>query len=172
MTEQAMTGSPDTLAEPDTGPRLRIGEAAAHAGVSTRTLRYYQELGLLTPSGTTAGGARRYSDADVARILRIRHLQDLVGFDLNEIRTVLTAEDRLAAIRREWFASQSMRRQGELLSEAIGINRDLQATVRLKLAGLEEFLAGLEERAEAYHRRTAEINAGIREDTGLATAGT
>lgn len=92
---------------PDTAPHLRIGEAAGLAGVSTRTLRYYQELGLLTPSGKTAGGARRYSEADVARIQRIRHLQDLVGLDLNEIRTVLTAEDRLAAIRREWFEDQT-----------------------------------------------------------------
>jgi MerR family transcriptional regulator, repressor of the yfmOP operon len=168
----AVSGSTTPAPEPDVEPRLRIGEAAAHAGVSTRTLRYYQELGLLTPSGTTAGGARRYSDADVARIHRIRHLQDLVGFDLNEIRTVLTAEDRLAAIRREWFASQSKRRQLELLDECVAINGDLQDTVRLKMAGLEEFLAGLEERATAYHRRIAEINEDARRETGMAAART
>jgi hypothetical protein len=40
---------------------LRIGEAAARVGVSSRTLRYYEELGLLTPSGRTPGGARRYT---------------------------------------------------------------------------------------------------------------
>ncbi len=90
--------------DPDPTPRLRIGEAAAQAEMSTRTLRYYQELGLLTPSGTTAGGARRYSDADVARLHRIRHLRDLVGFNLTEIGVVLSAEDRLAEIRREWWA--------------------------------------------------------------------
>jgi DNA-binding transcriptional MerR regulator len=168
-----MTGAPTAVAiEPDTEPRLRIGEAASRAGVSTRTLRYYQELGLLTPSGTTAGGARRYSDADVARIHRIRHLQDLVGFDLNEIRTVLTAEDRLAAIRREWFGGQSKRRQAELLREAMVINGDLQATVKTKMAGLAEFLAGLEERASAYRRRTQEIDAEARRESTMATAPT
>src|SRR3984893_4520642 len=98
--------SPDTPAQPDTTPRRRIGEAAAQAGVSTRTLRYYQELGLLTPAGTTSGGARRCSDADVARVQRIRDLRDLVGFDLNEVGAVLSAEDRLAVIRREWFEEQ------------------------------------------------------------------
>ncbi len=84
----------------------------------------------------------------MARIQRIRHLQDLVGLDLNEIRTVLTAEDRLAAIRREWFEDQTPRNQAELLRECTAINAEVQATVRAKLAGLEEFLGGLEERAD------------------------
>ncbi len=159
----------ETGGTPDAEPRLRIGEAATQAGVSARTLRYYQELGLLTPAGTTSGGARRYSDTDVARIQRIRHLQDLVGFDLNEIRTVLTAEDRLAAIRREWWESQTPRHKGHLLREATHINAELQETVRVKLAGLQEFLAGLEERAETYQRRMAELEAVITGDRELTS---
>jgi DNA-binding transcriptional MerR regulator len=143
--------------EPDATPRLRIGEAAAQAGVSTRTLRYYQELGLLTPSGTTAGGARRYSDADVARLHRIRHLRDLVGFNLTEIGVVVTAEDRLAEIRREWWAGLAPERRRELLDEALAINADLQRAVRTKMAGLEEFLGGLKERAATIQRRLAEV---------------
>ena len=143
--------------EPDATPRLRIGEAAALAGVSTRTLRYYQELGLLTPSGTTAGGARRYSDADVARLQRIRHLRDLVGFNLTEIGVVVTAEDRLAEIRREWWAGLTPARRRELLNEALDINADLQRAVRTKMAGLEEFLTGLKERAANIDRRLAEV---------------
>jgi DNA-binding transcriptional MerR regulator len=138
-------------------PRLRIGEAAARAGVSTRTLRYYQELGLLTPAGTTSGGARRYSDADVARILRIRHLRELVGLDLNEIGTVLAAEDRLAEIRRQWFDDQTPRRQAQLLRQAMAINAEMQATVQAKLSGLDDFLRGLKERADFYQDRLAAI---------------
>ena len=144
--------------DPDRTARLRIGEAAAQAGMSTRTLRYYQELGLLTPTATTAGGARRYSDADVARLHRIRHLRELVGFNLTEIGTVLTAEDRLAEIRREWLAGLPVERQHELLVEALALNADLQAAVRAKMAGLQEFLAGLEERASNIRRRIAEVD--------------
>jgi DNA-binding transcriptional MerR regulator len=147
--------------DPDPTPRLRIGEAAAQAEMSTRTLRYYQELGLLTPSGTTAGGARRYSDADVARLHRIRHLRDLVGFNLTEIGVVLNAEDRLAEIRREWWAEPSRDRARELLQEALTINADLQQAVRAKMAGLREFLSGLEERAENVRRRLAEEDAAL-----------
>jgi DNA-binding transcriptional MerR regulator len=151
----------DAPPDPDPTPRLRIGEAAALAGMSTRTLRYYQELGLLTPSGTTAGGARRYSDVDVARLHRIRHLRDLVGFNLTEIGVVLNAEDRLAEIRREWWAEPSRDRARELLHEALAINADLQEAVRTKMSGLQEFLAGLEQRADNVRRRLAEEEAGL-----------
>ena len=165
-----MSGRPPTTPEaPDSAPHLRIGEAAQLAGVSTRTLRYYQELGLLIPSGKTAGGARRYSDADVARIQRIRHLQDLVGLDLNEIRTVLTAEDRLAAIRREWFEDQTPRSQAELLRECTAINAEVQATVRAKLDGLQEFLAGLEERADFYRQRARQLDTDTAEPMTVIT---
>lgn len=142
----------------DATPRLRIGEAADQAGVSTRTLRYYQELGLLMPAATTVGGARRYSEADVARILRIRHLSDLVGLDLNEVARVLRAEDRLADIRREWWDGQSPRRRAALLREATAINGDLRGIVQAKMAGLREFEAGLEQRAELLRVRQRELD--------------
>lgn len=142
----------------DATPRLRIGEAAAHAGVSTRTLRYYQELGLLTPAATTVGGARRYSDTDVARILRIRHLTDLVGLDLTDVARVLRAEDRLADIRREWWDGQSPRRRAALLREATSINDELLGIVQVKMAGLREFESGLEARAELLRSRQHELD--------------
>ena len=140
------------------GPaHLRIGEAAALAGVSARTLRYYQELDLLTPSGTTVGGARRYSDGDVARVQRIRHLRDLVGLDLNEVGRVLAAEDRLAAIREEWFEDQTPGHQVELLRESMAINAEVQEIVRTKMASMRDFLAGLQEKAELYRRKLEEL---------------
>jgi len=92
----------------------------------------------------------------VARLQRIRHLRDLVGFNLTEIGVVVTAEDRLAEIRREWWAGLPPARRRELLNEALAINADLQRAVRTKMAGLEEFLAGLEERAATIDRRLAE----------------
>src|ERR1700729_2002132 len=73
-----------------------IGAAAEKAGVSQRALRYYQELGLLTPCGCTPGGLRRYSEDDLARVARIRQLQTLLGFNLEEVAVVLRNEDRMA----------------------------------------------------------------------------
>ena len=82
------------------GSLLGIGAAAVRAGVSERALRYYQELELITPSGRTPGGMRRYSEADLARVARIRELQSLLGLNLEEIAAVLRNEDRIEGIRR------------------------------------------------------------------------
>ena len=86
------------VAEADAGELLGIGAAAAQLGVSERALRYYQQLGLLRPA-CTPGGLRRYSADDIARVTRIRELQDLLGLNLDEIAIVLSREDRMAEIR-------------------------------------------------------------------------
>src|SRR6202021_2344995 len=78
---------------PPTPVEWRIGEVAKLTGVTTRTLRYWEELGLLQPSSYRASGERLYSPTDVARVTRIRNLQELLGFSLAEVRTVLNAGD-------------------------------------------------------------------------------
>jgi DNA-binding transcriptional MerR regulator len=138
-----------------TDAQYPIGKAALAAGVSTRTLRYYEELGLVSPSGHSPGGARRYSDDDLARVRRIRELQQLVGFNLDEIRTILSAEDRLQTLRTEFRRSRSPEREEQLAAEAVEINDRLREDMRTKLARLETFLADLDARAVLYRRRTS-----------------
>ncbi|HSS12027.1 MAG TPA: MerR family transcriptional regulator [Acidimicrobiales bacterium] len=146
----------------DVGERgLRIGEAAQLAGVSPRTLRYYQELGLLQPSGRTPGGARRYDKTDVERLCRIRELQELMGFNLEEIAVVLQAEDRLAGLRAEWEAGQPPERREEMLNEARQLNQRLQSQVRAKLDRLGTFLTDLETRATRYEDVAAELKSEV-----------
>jgi DNA-binding transcriptional MerR regulator len=140
---------------------LRIGEAARLAGVSPRTLRYYQELELLQPSGRTPGGARRYDKTDVDRLCRIRELQELMGFNLEEIAVVVQAEDRLARLRAEWQAGQPVERREEILNEARDLNRRLQSQVRGKLERLGTFLADLESRADRYDETEAELKSEV-----------
>jgi MerR family transcriptional regulator, repressor of the yfmOP operon len=134
----------------------RIGEVAEAAGVSTRTLRYYEELGLISPSGHTPGGARRYSDADLARVLRIRELQELVGFNLDEIKKIVAAERRLDELRTQYRAGGPPQRERALIAEAIDINDRLREDMRAKLSRLETFLADLDARAALYRRRAKE----------------
>src|ERR1700757_1673397 len=78
---------------------IGIGAAAEKAGVSQRALRYYQQLGLITPCASTPGGLRRYSQDDLARVGRIRQLQQLLGLNLDEIAVVLRGEDRMGGFR-------------------------------------------------------------------------
>jgi DNA-binding transcriptional MerR regulator len=131
---------------------LGIGEAAARAGVSERALRYYQQLGLIRPSGSTPGGLRRYSDADLARVARLRELQNLLGFNLEEIRVIFDNEDRLEALRAEYRAEGTDEtRRRELIAEGLAVRAKLRATVVAKRDALDRFLAELD--AEAARKR-------------------
>jgi DNA-binding transcriptional MerR regulator len=129
---------------------LAIGKAAALAGVSTRTLRYYEQLGLLTPSARTSGGARRYSPDDVTRLLRIRELQSLMGFNLTDIQSILAAEDRLQSLCQEFRAEIPGEHKRDIALEAIEVTDNLRAQVAEKLDKVRIFLAALDERTSRY----------------------
>lgn len=121
-------------------PLLGISRAAAECGVSERSLRYYEEIGLLRPAGKTPGGLRRYSEEDLARVRRIRELQSLVGLNLDEIRAVLATDDRIDSIREEYRSTTATTaRRRELLLECLALRRGTMDTVEAKLAGLKGF---------------------------------
>lgn len=83
--------------------RYQIGEVAERTGVTQRTLRFYEEKGLLDPPERMEGGFRLYSDEDINRVTYIRRLQELLGFTLSEIKEMVDAEEELqqiAATRR------------------------------------------------------------------------
>ena len=149
------------------GERLRsIGQAASAAGVTPRTLRYYEELGLLRPSAHSVGGARRYAEADLARIARIRELQQLMGFNLEEIGQILSAEDALERIRGEYRSGKpTSRRRRELLAEAIEINDRLREQVRQKVSRIAGFLEELDAKAVRYRQIVEEIDQGAVKQT-------
>ncbi len=138
-----------------------IGAAAAQAGVSERALRYYQQLGLITPCASTPGGMRRYSDDDLARVARIRQLQVLLGLNLDEIAVVLRTEDRMAQIRRTYHhehTSDAERR--ELVRESLRLQHDLRATVEAKRVAIEGFLADLDARIARSNDLLTQMTAG------------
>jgi DNA-binding transcriptional MerR regulator len=136
---------------------VRIGEAARRARVTTRTLRYYQEVGLLQPSGATPGGNRLYSVADVERLRRILELRDVMGFDLERIRLFLRSEDRLAELRAEAERGPSTTRRAEMVAEAFHLNQLMQAEIAEKQGVLTGVLAELRAKAVRYHEIAGEI---------------
>jgi DNA-binding transcriptional MerR regulator len=74
----------------------RIGEVAEEVGLSLRTIRHYEDVGLVPPSGRTAGGFRLYTDDDVERLRLVKRMKPL-EFSLDEVREVLETRDGLAA---------------------------------------------------------------------------
>ena len=127
---------------------LSIGAAAEAAGVTERALRYYQELGLIEPAVTT-GGSRRYAQRDLDRVARIRELQALLGFNLDEIAVVLVNEDRTAAIREAYFDEETPDcRRVQLLAESLDLATQMRRTVEAKRAALDVFVRDLDERID------------------------
>ncbi|MDJ0382126.1 MerR family transcriptional regulator [Streptomyces sp. G-G2] len=73
---------------------MQIGEVAARTELSLRTIRHYEETGLVIPSARSQGGFRLYTEADVQRLMVIRRMKPL-GFTLDQMRDLLDATDRL-----------------------------------------------------------------------------
>jgi MerR family copper efflux transcriptional regulator len=100
-----------------TAERLQIGEVADTVGLSIRTIRHYDEMGVVEPSGRSAGGFRLYTAADVERLRFVKRLKPL-RFSLDEIQELLALLDAAATDRAsgdtvdrlEWFASVSEER--------------------------------------------------------------
>ncbi|MCC7366533.1 MAG: MerR family transcriptional regulator [Dehalococcoidia bacterium] len=145
--------------EPRHGEFLQIGEAAERTGLTQRTLRYYEEKGLLSPPQRMDGGFRLYSGTDLERLGRIREMKDLLGFSLAEIREMLDADEVRTQIRDEW------NRDADVAEKAAKLRVAREATLhQLQLldAKMEKMAALRDELAE----RMAKYDARLLEWTG------
>ncbi|MFD0162859.1 MerR family transcriptional regulator [Streptomyces decoyicus] len=122
---------------------MQIGVVAARTELSLRTIRHYEETGLVIPSARSQGGFRLYTQADVARLMVIRRMKPL-GFTLDEMRALLAATDRLDSGEELSAADRE-----ELLKRVRGFEEAAQQRVdnlRTQLARAEEFASTLRER--------------------------
>jgi MerR family transcriptional regulator, repressor of the yfmOP operon len=134
--------------------RLRIGELAERTGVTPRTIRYYEEIGLLGAGERRKGEHRTYDESDAERILELTRLRDLLGLSLDELKRLVEAEDARAAIRRRFRETDSDAERLRLLEEALPYVEMQLALVRRRrdeLKRLEEELAA--KRKEILARR-------------------
>jgi DNA-binding transcriptional MerR regulator len=146
----------------DSERTVRIGKVARLCGVTTRTLRYWEEIGLVAPSGQRHGSERVYSGSEVERAQRIRELQVLLGFSLAEIRVVLETEDVLDKLRSAYKATARAEIQRQLLVEAIDANDTLVARLDDTLARVKNFRDERVATAKRMRARAAELDAEIK----------
>src|SRR3954463_880525 len=107
---------------------MRIGDVARETGTTPRTIRYYEEIGLLEPSGERPSGAHReYGEADVERLREIPRFKDLLGGSPGGVRALPAAADGGGAFREEFRRTEDPRRRAELLRTALGhVDRQLE----------------------------------------------
>lgn len=133
-----------------------IDQVATRIGMTKRTLRYYEEVGLLPPTGRTEGNYRRYSEEDVERLERIKSLRDLLGFTLSEIRTLLGAEDERGLIKIAYKQETDGPTKIAHLDRADELIRGQLQLIDQKLAGLQQMRRSLVAKLEHHEQsRTA-----------------
>lgn len=116
---------------------IHIGEVAHRTELSLRTLRHYDEIGLLRPSGRSDGGFRLYTEADVERILVIRRMKPL-GFSLEAMAEVLALIEEVGRLGAEAAPELQDRLRG-VLAEA----QERRAQLEHTLAMADEFIGQL-----------------------------
>jgi DNA-binding transcriptional MerR regulator len=146
---------------------LRIGEVAARTQTTPRTIRYYEEIGLLPSAGGRSAGAHRlYDEEDVERLEEVLRLKHVLGVSLDELRQLVAAERARAELRTEWHSGDApASRQREILDEALGhVDRQLELVARRR-----DEVARLEDELKSRRRR---IQSRVRElERGRTPAG-
>jgi len=118
---------------------LQIGGLAERVQLSLRTVRYYDQAGLLGPASRTDGGYRLYDNKSVERLLLIKKMKPL-GFTLDEMRSLLTLRDELS----DQGISQDRRRElRKTLQTWIVLAEEKLAALRAQMSVAEDFVANL-----------------------------
>jgi MerR family transcriptional regulator, repressor of the yfmOP operon len=150
---------------------LRIQEVASELGLTTRAIRYYEEIGLLKP-GRTEGAYRLFDLDDLERLRFIKGLRDDAGFSLAEIAALLEDETARARNRDRFRATADREERLAILADATGrIDRQIE-TLRAKIGRLESMVAEAESRREHLRQHAADIEAGREPAPHEHTAGT
>ncbi|MGH2465974.1 MAG: MerR family transcriptional regulator [Candidatus Limnocylindrales bacterium] len=145
---------------PPEGELLKIQEVASELGLTTRSIRYYEELGLLSPAARSDGAYRLYDTSDVDRLRFIKGLRDDAGFSLAEISQLL--EDEAARVRsREAFSqTDNPAERREIVAGSLARVERQARILRDKIARLEAMVEAVGVRHERLSRRLADLDAG------------
>ena len=136
---------------------LQIGEVAERTGVTQRTLRFYEEKGLLRPPTRMDGGFRLYSEDDVTRVEHIRQLQNLLGVTLAEIKEMVDAEEVLRELKAQYRPEADVSEKRRQLQKAIDVVTRQHGIVSQKAEQMSEMKGQLEERLRTFERWMTEL---------------
>lgn len=150
------------------GRFLRIDEVARRTQLTKRTLRYYEELGLLEPAQRSEGNYRLYSEADIHTLEHIKAMRDLLGLGLKEIREMAAAEMERERLRERWETSPTPAQRLQTLDAGERVIHHQLALLEEKLAGMERMRQSLRQRLERYHTLREETLRQLDENTAEA----
>jgi DNA-binding transcriptional MerR regulator len=148
----------ETSATATTERTFRIGEVAELTNTTPRTIRYYEEIGLLPGSSDRVQGQHRcYSAADVERLREIVRLKDLLGLTLDQLSQLLDAEASRAELRRKYHQTEDPAQQERILRQVQGHISTQLELVRGRRRELEQLEKELLEKRRLVQSRLREL---------------
>jgi DNA-binding transcriptional MerR regulator len=156
-TRTPQSSTPDSGLTPSL---LRIQEVAAETGLTTRAIRYYEEMGLLEPAARSEGDYRLYDQSDLERLRYIRSLRDDAGFSLAQIGQLLEDEAARERNRERYRSSRDPAERRAILVDARDrVDRQIE-TLDGKAARLAEMIAAARERRRHLDAHLTELDGG------------
>ncbi|HET7473731.1 MAG TPA: MerR family transcriptional regulator [Candidatus Limnocylindrales bacterium] len=157
----ALPADATTTDQADSRPLLRIQEVAAMLGLTTRSIRYYEEVGLLEPAARSEGAYRLFDEDDVERLRFIKGLRDDAGFSLAEIGQLLEDEAARTRNRARFRTSRDVSERRAIIDDALDrIDRQI-ASLQEKQDRLAEMIGEARGRRDHLLSHIAELESGV-----------
>lgn len=167
MIEASEPSGPErTVPVVDTTHEMQIGELAQICHITTRTLRYYEDIGLIEPLRRLEGGFRVYGPETLLRIQHIQELKDLLGWSLEEVKGVIQAEDEVDNLRSQYRQSRTDQERLAVVKQATGVIESQLAMVSERLGRLDGMRGTLQAKLQRYGELEAELREQVRSQEG------
>jgi MerR family transcriptional regulator, repressor of the yfmOP operon len=145
----------------DEEPRYRIGEVAELVSTTPRTIRYYEEFGLLPPPPSHEKGRHRtYGESDVRRLQELLRLRDVLGVSLEELKSLVEAEEARAVLRERWQHTAGDADRRAILEQSFGHVTAQLALVRSRREAVDRLESELAAKLERITALLREIEEG------------
>jgi len=146
-------------------PYLQIGEVADRTSVTQRTLRFYEERGLLKAPSRMEGGFRLYSEEDVDRVEQIKRLQNLLGLTLAEIKDMVEAEEVRSGLRATYRPDLDPEERIRRVMHLMAVTQRQHDIIEHKIKALQEMQQDFKEKIERYRTYEKEIREQMEKDS-------
>jgi MerR family transcriptional regulator, repressor of the yfmOP operon len=138
-------------------PCLQIGEVADRTGVTQRTLRFYEERGLLKPPTRMDGGFRLYSESDIGRVEQIKQMQSLLGLTLAEIKEMVEAEEVREELNATFRPDRPVEERIQRVGRRVEVTQRQYDIISTKLTAMQEMRKDLEEKLQRYRKVKSDL---------------
>jgi DNA-binding transcriptional MerR regulator len=129
----------------------KIDEVSKQTKLTKRTIRYYEEIGLIIPPDRSEGGTRMYSEEDINKLKKIVLARDVLGFSLQELQEFVLLEQMVEVKRVEYHQALEMEKTKELIPLSKGLDEQI-ALITQKLKKMHAFKIELEELSKKIHK--------------------